>query len=240
MRGTILLSSAALAVGIAVGGWFVGWGFLHGRSTDRYVTVKGVSEREVTADVALWSLQFVSTDDDLKKAQESIQASKKKVVAFLNEHGIESSEIDVQQLTVKDLLADPYRQGAVMSRYVIEQTLMARTDDCEKMEAASQNVDKLVEAGVVLSSRGMDSGPSYIFTRLNDLKPEMIAEATAEARRAAEQFARDSGSKTGKIRKANQGVFVIRARDRSPGVSEAGQLHKSVRVVSTIEYYLED
>jgi len=87
---------------------------------------------------------------------------------------------------------------------------------------------------------GMGGGPTYRFTRLNDLKPEMIAEATAEARRAAEQFARDSDSQLAGIRRANQGVFVIQARDQAPGLDEGSQPDKTVRVVSTIEYYLED
>ena len=86
----------------------------------------------------------------------------------------------------------------------------------------------------------MGGGPTYLFTGLSPLKPEMIAEATAEARRAAEQFAEDSGSTIGKIRQANQGVFVILARDRAMGVSEESQVNKTVRVVSTVEYYLKD
>jgi hypothetical protein len=78
-----------------------------------------------------------------------------------------------------------------------------------------------------------------VFTRLNDLKPAMIAEATANARAAAEQFARDSGSAPGDIRQANQGVFVILPRDQAPGINESSQLQKIVRVVSTVQYLLD-
>jgi len=93
---------------------------------------------------------------------------------------------------------------------------------------------------VLSSTHGPTSGPTYLFTRLNDIKPNMIAEATASARKAADQFALDSGSKISGIRRANQGVFVIRPRDQAPGITEANQLNKTVRVVSTIEYYLRD
>jgi hypothetical protein len=148
----------------------------------------------------------------------------------------------VQGLTVNDVLANPYRSGGpVENRYIVNQTLMVRTEDPDEVRRASQDVGELVEEGVVLGANmGPEQGPTYLFTRLNDLKPEMIAEATASAREAAERFAADSGSELGGIRHANQGVFVIQARDRAPGVMAESQLHKTVRVVSTVEYFLVD
>ena len=230
-----------LAIEIAVAGWFVGDGFVKGRSADRFVTVKGVSERDVQADVALWPLRFVATDDDLGKAQSTIKQSHQHVLAFLKRYDIDPEAAEIQRLEVNDLLANPYRSGSTQSRYIITETLMVRTEDTGTIEKASQAVGELVDAGVVLSSSGgPSSGPTFLFTGLNELKPEMIAEATAEARRAAEQFAKDSGSKIGSIRRANQGVFVILASDRAPGIMEGSQRQKTVRVVSTIEYFLED
>ncbi len=230
-----------VAIGIAVAGWFVGYGFRVGRATDRFVTVKGVAERNVQADVALWPLRFVATNDDLSRAQADIKRSEKEIVAFLDRHGIDPGAVQVQGLEVTDLLANPYRSGPTQSRYIITQTLMVRTQDTERIRLASQDIGELVDAGVVLSSLGgPGSGPTYLFSGLNDLKPEMIAEATQEARRAAQQFARDSGSQLGGIRQANQGVFVILPRDRAPGIVEESQLEKTVRVVSTVDYYLED
>jgi len=230
-----------VAVGIALAGWFVGHGFRVGRASDRFVTVKGVAERNVQADVALWPLRFVATDDDLSRAQADIKRSEKEIIAFLDRHGIDQTAAQLQGLEVTDLLANPYRSGPTQSRYIITQTLMVRTQDTERIRLASQDIGELVDAGVVLSSLGgPGSGPTYLFTKLNDLKPEMIAEATQEARRAAQQFARDSGSQLGGIRQASQGVFVILPRDRAPGIVEEGQLEKTVRVVSTVDYYLED
>jgi hypothetical protein len=236
MRGAIFL-----AIGIAVAGWFVGDGFVKGRAADRFVTVKGVAERDVQADVALWPLRFVATNDDLRQAQATIKQSHQHVLAFLEKHGIDPAAAEVQRLEVNDLLANPYRSGSTQSRYIITETLMVRTEDTGTIEKASQAVGELVDAGVVLSSTGgPTSGPTFLFTGLNELKPVMIAEATAEARRAAERFANDSGSEIGPIRHANQGVFVILARDRAPGIMEESQMQKTVRVVSTIDYFLED
>ena len=195
---------------------------------------------DVEADIALWPLRFVSTNDDLGKAQAGIKKSHAATIAFLKKHGIDPASASVQKLEVQDLLANAYRSGPVESRYIIAETLMVRSSDPVTIEKASQELGELVEAGVVLSSMGgRDSQPTYLFTRLSELKPEMIAEATAEARRGAEQFAKDSGSRIGRIRRANQGVFVILARDRAPGIMEESQLGKTVRVVSTIEYYLK-
>jgi hypothetical protein len=232
-------SLALVAVGIALSGWFVGQGFVQGRTADRFVTVKGVSERDVLADIALWPIQFAATDDELGRAQARIRESQEKVFAFLAAHGIEAGAVQVHRLSVQDLYANAYRSGPVQSRFIIQQTLMVRSTEAERIEKASQDVGALVDAGVVLSSDGpMSNAPTYLFTRLSEHKPAMIAEATAAARRAAEEFAADAGSRIGQIRRANQGVFVILARDRAPGIEEQGQREKTVRVVTTIEYLL--
>jgi hypothetical protein len=239
-RFAYILSALILAAGIAVAGWQVGRGIIHFRAADRYVTVKGVSERDVTADVALWPIRFVSTDDDLRKAQTRIKQSKEAILEFLKRQGIPPAAAQVQRMDVTDVLANPYRSGETRSRYIISQTLMVRSSDPALIHKASQAIGELVDAGVVLSSTGGPSeGPTYLFTGLNRIKPEMIAEATAGGREAAEQFARDSGSKVAGIRQANQGVFVILPRDRAPGIVEGSEISKTVRVVSTIEYYLQ-
>lgn len=241
MRNSNLTAALIVAVGLVLAGFFVGRGFHQGRASDRYVTAKGVAERDVVADIALWPLRFVATSDDLAAAQAEIKENHQKILAFLEKHGIDPAAVQVKRMAVNDLLANPYRSGPVQSRYIVEQTLMVRTPECKTVAAASQAVGELIDGGVVLSSSGgPESGPTFLFTRLSSLKPEMIAEATSRAREAAEQFAKDSGSVIGKIRKANQGVFVILARDRAPGIQEAGQLNKTVRVVSTLEYYLKD
>jgi hypothetical protein len=231
-----------VAVGIVLCGWFVGRGFVNARTADRTVSVKGVAERDVMADIALWPLRFTSTDDNLARAQEKFESSRKAVVAFLQEHGIDASHVELQSFDVNDVLANPYRGGGeVTSRYIITGTLMVRVEDPGLVRTASQDLGSLVSGGVVFSSQGgYASGPTYLFTRLNDFKPEMIAEATASAREAAEQFANDSGSDLGGIREAYQGVFQILPRDRAPGVMEESQMNKTVRVVSTVVYSLED
>lgn len=240
-RNNSTLAGLLIAVGVALAGWFVGHGFVTGRVADRYVTVKGVAERDVLADLALWPISFVSTDDDLARAQREIERGRRAILAFLSRSGIDSTQVELQRLEVNDLLANPYRSGPTESRYIITQTLMVRSAEPDRIQAASQSVGDLVAAGVVFSSSAArGSGPTFLFTRLNEHKPAMIAEATASAREAASQFAVDSGSRLGGIRHARQGVFVILPRDRAAGVMEQSQLHKTLRVVTTIEYRLAD
>ncbi len=232
----------ALAIAVVAGGWFIGDGFARARLGDRFVTVKGVSEREVDADLALWPLSYVATSDDLGQAQAKIESSRRKVMRFLYAQAIDTSQVELQDLQVADRLANPYgQQGNTTSRYIITQRLMVRSSDPSVVLAAHQKVGALVEAGVVLGSgTGYgDNTPTFLFTRLNDLKPEMIAEATGRAREAAAQFAKDSRSRLGGIRRANQGVFVILPRDQAPGIQEERQLHKVLRVVTTVDYYLK-
>ena len=236
------VAAAVLAVGLIVAGFFVGHGFARGRSTDRYVEVKGLAEREVTATLALWPLRFSAASNDLADAQAQITRGHKAVLAFLERNGIPAGATELQNLQVTDSLTNRFGPERSGPRFIIEQTVMVRSDQPEVVQAASQKVSELVSAGVVLSSGGdygPFGGPTFIFNGLNELKPAMIAEATASARSAAEQFAGDSGSRLGGIRQANQGVFVILPRDQAPGVNEGAQLRKTVRVVSTIQYFLE-
>lgn len=230
-----------LALGLVLGGWLIGHGFERGRASARYVEVKGLAEREVTADLALWPLRYVSTGDDLAATQAQITRNTRQVFAFLGRHQIDTTSVQLQALEVSDAFANRFPGERGGPRYVIQQTVIVRSSNPQVVMAASQRVSELVGSGVVLSSTGEYGvgGPTFIFTKLNQLKPSMVKEATANARAAAEQFAADSRTALGGIRQANQGVFVILPRDQDPGVNEGAQLQKVVRVVSTVQYFLE-
>ncbi len=236
-----LIRPTILAVGLALAGLFVGGGFARGRAADRYVTVKGISEREVQADLAIWPLRIVAASDDLAAANAQLQQSLQKIRAFLTAQQIDATQATLQDFSVMDAQTNQYSGGATAgSRFVIRQTVVVRSTKPGLISAASQKVSELVNAGVVLSSGGEygNGGPTFVFTGLSKLKPEMIAEATARARESAEQFARDSKSGIGGIRRASQGIFEILPRDQADGITEASQIVKTVRVVSTIDYAL--
>lgn len=241
-RSALVVPAMLVGAGLALGGWLAGQGFVQARTADRVVTVKGIAEREAQADIAIWPLRITAADDDLGRAQAELKASIAEINAFLARYGLDPQAVTLQAFSVSDADTNQYGGGPrAGSRFVISQTLVVRSTEPDKVRAASEKVGELVSAGVVLSSGGDygTSGPTYVFTGLNALKPAMIAEATARAREAAEQFARDSASSLGGIRRANQGVFEILPRDQAPGMTEGGQIAKTVRVVATIEYSLE-
>ena len=239
------------AIGFAVGGLFIAAAlafaavefsraFVAARTADRVVTVKGLAERDVKADLALWPLQYTTTNDDLSAALAKIAADEAAVRAFVGDGGIAADAISVQGFSVVDQLAQRYRSGPVQSRYIVSQTLLLRTGDVDAVGALAQQVGKLVEAGVILSGDNNQGGPIYLFTKLNDIKPGMLAEALTSAREGAAKFAEDSGAEVGGIRRARQGIFQMLPRKPAPGRDEAGQINKTVRVVSTIDYRLVD
>jgi hypothetical protein len=235
------LPAAVIALGLALGGLAVGSGFARARAADRYVTVKGVAEREVRANLAIWPLRVVGADNDLSAANKKVAANIAGVRQFLARHGVDTTQVQLAEFSVSDALAAEYGpERQPTNRYIIRQTMLVRSNQPDRVLAASQQVSELAAIGVVISSGGgeMGGGPTFVFSGLNQLKPAMIADATARAREAAAQFARDSDSELAGIRQANQGVFEILPRDQAPGISQESQIAKVVRVVSTIDYYL--
>ncbi|MDX1458006.1 MAG: SIMPL domain-containing protein [Marinobacter sp.] len=234
-----VLPSVILAIALIISACLIMEGLTGLRTGDRFVTVKGVAEREVQANLALWPLRFIATGNTLPEAQAAAQASREAIIAFLNLQAIDTDAVELQRLDVTDTQATPYQNNTGQQRFIIRQTLMVRSMDIDKIQQASQGISELVDSGVVLSADYGPSGPTYLFKNLNEIKPAMIAEATAAAREAAQQFAQDAGTALGPLRRANQGIFQILPRDQAPGVQEAQQPVKTVRVVSTVEYYLE-
>ncbi len=231
------IASIVVAGGVAMAGKFVGDGIVQNRTADRYVTVKGLAERDVVADLSVWPITIVASGDQLEAVQADIDADIAALSGFLEQSGFAAADVSLGRIQVEDRVAagyyDPSRQ---QSRYTIRQPVVVRTDQVELVAETSRQLGEVVRQGVVMQDW---QGPSFLFTRLNDVKPDMIAEATAAAREAAQQFADDAGADLGDLRTANQGVFVILPRDEFPGASESEQLFKTVRVVTTVSYMLD-
>lgn len=241
----IVAAAVILAVGFAAAGFLTGRGFYMSRMADRFVTVKGLAERDVSADLAVWNMKITSTGDDLSSVQDRIDRDRDTLMAFLKAQGINEDEISLGRFSVTDLMAQEYRsERAETSRFILRYSVTVGSLDVAKIQKASGQIGELIRKGLVLAD---NAGPNYFFTKLNEIKPALIQEATKNARRAAEQFAADSGSRVGSIRRASQGVISIGARDGASQdpeeemYSNTGQkqIEKKVRVVSTINYFLE-
>jgi uncharacterized protein len=231
-RGAVL-AAALLGFGVAVAGGLVGRALYQARATERTVTVKGLAEREVDADLAFWPITFTATANELAAAQARIDRDAQRIRAFLRERGFEDAEVQAGPPTVTDRMAEGGYSNQGVERYVVRGLLTVRSPRIAKVQEASGDTARLVADGVALV-RDYEVRTQYLFTQLERIKPEMIAEATRDARRAAEQFAHDSGSRVGAIRTAQQGYFSVEDRDAfSPE-------RKKVRVVTTVQYLLED
>ena len=234
-----------LAFGLILGGWILGAQIKATRLGDRYVTVKGLVERKVKSDLAIWPLNYKEAGDDLSALYAKTEADKKTVLQFLDEQGIQSSEIELGVIRVVDTQANEYGgPNRAPHRYIVEQQVTVRTSRVDQVAAAAQKTLLLLQKGIILGGNP-GQGMAYKFTGLNAIKPDMITEATRNARAAADRFAADSGSKVGSIRTANQGVFSILPADQGGDTGDSGyggsdaSLMKTVRVVTSVEYYLE-
>lgn len=235
----IVIAAIILAIGMIGGGYAVSKGLISIRTADRFVTVKGLAEQSVMADIATWSLSFNAAGDDLNSVLATIEQHQAVIVDFLKEGGIIEEEISLGRFSVTDLLAQAYRNTEVsQGRFIMNAEVKVLTQKVEEIAALNRKKAALVRKGVVLTDNyGADGAPAYTFTSLNAVKPVMLAEATANAREAAAEFANHSGATLGGIRQANQGVFSILPADGSG--SEREQINKTVRVVATVEYFLE-
>jgi len=242
-RGNTVLG-VLLALGLIIGGWVLGSEIKATRLGDRYVTVKGLVERNVKSDLAIWPLTYKEAGDELGALYSKTESDKKTVLQFLSDQGIQTSEIGLGIIRVVDTQANEYGGGVrAPQRYIVEQQITVHTSRVDQVAAAAQKTLQLLQKGIVLGGNP-GQGLAYKFTGLNAIKPDMITEATRNARAAADRFAADSGSKVGSIRTANQGVFSILPADQAGDGAEGGygadaSLMKTVRVVTSVEYYLE-
>ena len=222
-----------LAVGLIGAGGLIGQGVVNARIGDRSVTVRGLAERDVQADLAVLPLRFTASGEVLSEVQAQIDAHLVIVRRFLAAQGYPADTVTLGRLEVADRRSREYGSQDGGPRFILAQTVIVRTTDVARVQATTRAMNDLVRQGVVLQDF---SGPSYIFTGLNEVRPTMIAEATASARTGAAQFAEDSGAPLGSIRQATQGSFEILPRE---GYGDASQSpDQRVRVVTTISYRL--
>lgn len=238
--------AAGISIGLIAGSAILGHSIESSKNIDRFVTVRGLAEKDVTADLAIWPIKVRAAGNNLNEVNRSADEARGKVLEFLAKNGIPADAVASQNVRVQDRQANDYNQNNNALRYIVEYTILIRSQDVEKVQKVSQMTDQLVAAGIVLSSQGNWDGnsPQFLFTQLNSVKPAMMADATKSAREAARQFAADSGSAVGTIRRASQGLFTIADRDQSvAGEGSGGQTlgsspNKRIRVVVTVDYFL--
>lgn len=232
--GLIIIGISILA-GLFLIGFFLKQSVKTFKGYDRTVTVRGLAEQEHLANVIIWPIQFTIASNNQQEIYKMLEENVEKVTQFLKERVISEDEISVDLPVVTDRFAQRWSgETGGQFRYVASQAVTVYSERVEDVREVMRDVGELGKEGVIISGDDYTLRTEYLFTRLNDIKPEMIEAATKEARKVAEKFAEDSNSELGKIKTATQGLFSISDRDRNnPHI-------KNVRVVSTIEYYLSD
>ena len=204
------------------------------RSYDRTVNVKGLCEREVMADKVIWPVVYRVMANDIQSVYDQTDRNNAEIVGFLKSGGIDASEITVSVPEISDKYATEYGSNDRAYRYIAKNVVTVCTSDVEKVMELMSRQSELLKKGIVSGGNDWENQVEFKYEGLNGIKPEMIEEATKNAREAAEKFAKDSGSHLGKIRTANQGTFTIESRDsNTPYI-------KKVRVVTSVTYYLKN
>lgn len=230
------LLGASIFLGLSVLGYLLAGAAIHFKEYERSVTVKGLSERELPADIVIWPIVFTEASNELGGLYASIDDSTKKIREFLIAKGIDSSEITASTPSITDKLAQQYNNNITKAefRYTAIQTVTVYSPKVDLVRKVMSELAELGKQGIAFTGGDFQNQTEYIFTGLNKIKPEMIQEATTKAREVALKFAQDSNSKLGKIKQASQGQFEINPRDKNnPHI-------KKIRIVSTVEYYLSD
>ncbi|MCX6852439.1 MAG: SIMPL domain-containing protein [Verrucomicrobia bacterium] len=231
MKSTSLLAALLLAMGIALGGYFVGQG-IRGHNKTSKIAVKGLAEKEVPASIAIWTLSYSATDDQLAEVDRKLAEGATLVKEFLTGAGFEEADIALQPPSLRDHSMETRDKDAQApaTRFSASQSVLLRTKKAQSVKAAVSATSTLMRKGLML---GTISEPRFFFEDLNSVKPGMIEEATKNARVAGEQFARDSNTQLGKLLNASQGWFQVLDRD------EATPERKIVRVIVEVEYEID-
>ena len=241
-RVAFLVASGIVALGMGAGSVALANGLVDMKRADREVTVRGVAQRDVTANSARWSVRYSHSEYALSDALAAVDRDTAAIRSFLGKQGFKGDMTRPSSANVS--VSDEYLKGEPSGRkiYTVGRTIAFHTTNVAGVQKVQANKDALAQQGLVVDS--VDA--RYEYTKLDTIKPEMIAEATRDARRAAEKFASDSGSSVGNIRSATQGYFSVSSRDAAASDDEYGSSGSTasspdqrVRVVTTIDYYLD-
>ena len=237
---TLILSLSLLA-GLYLAGQQIGEGTARFRADNRSLTVKGLAEQEVKADLATWNIAFRRAGNDYAQLQTDIKADKAAVQAFLTKQGFTAAEVQAQPTRTVDKLTNEYNnsQGEDKARFILTGKYTVKSKNVDGVAAAVGHLDELQAQGVLLDTDG-GANPSYALTNFNaELRPLLLDHATANAKGTAEQMAKKLGVKVGKLRSANQGVIQIFGADQENEFGGEGAMQKKLRVVSTFEFDLK-
>jgi hypothetical protein len=251
-KTTLIICTVILSLGLIGGGASIGKGIYRARMADRTVTLKGLAEKDVVSDLGLWDVNYREIGNDLVVLDQKIQKAHQSVTAFLKERGFTDQEISRTQIRIEDRFANVYNQNNPQStneyRYVVTAGTRVRSEKVDLIAKSVREVELLIQQGIMLTFDAslLSPNPSFYYTKLDSIRPEMMSLATKSAFIVAKQFANDSSSQLAGIQRANQGVFQVMSRDTSTMSADwnndqnaLGSILKKVRLVTTVVYQIK-
>jgi hypothetical protein len=241
-RIAVLGGAVILAAGFGMGSVALANGLVRMQRTDREVTVRGVAQRDVSANRANWSVNYSESAFTLAEALAATDRDTATIRAFLKQQGFAGTSTEPGSAginTSSEMIKDKPTGRTI---YSVSREIAFSTDNVAGVQQIERRKDALAQQGLVVGG----TYASFEYTLLDKIKPDMIGAATKDARQAAEKFADDSGASVGGIRSASQGYFSVSGRDAAGndegdggGSSTASSPNQRVRVVTTIVYYLD-
>lgn len=236
-KGDLAGAALLLAIGIAVAGYFISETLYKSKVALNIAEVKGLAERRVEADKAYWSIQYTVTGNsnaEMSTLYAQSEADREKVIELLEGSGFTEEEIKPGVINYLKREFRDENQKLVEEKHLLIGEIEVETSKVRMVSEGRAKLNTLIAQGLDVKN----NPPSYLFTQLNDIKPDMLKEATRNARLAANEFAENAGVKVGGIRSARQGGFII--RDVGEDYGDRNKIEKDVRVVTTITFFLTD
>ena len=217
-----------IAIAIIIGLWIAGTAYKYKFKSQENISVTGMAEKDFTSDLIVWSGFFSRSGIDLKAAYAVLKQDEATIKSYLNSKGISDSSIVFASITTnKDYQsqynADGVEVGRIFTGYTLMGSVRVESGDIVRVEKLSREITELLEKGIELNS----NAPEYYYTKLNELKIDLLAQASADAKTRAQTIAQNSGGSLGDLKKANMGVFQITGKNANEDFSYGGVFNTS-------------
>src|SRR5947209_7349862 len=240
-NGNIFNAGFALAVALVLSSIVLGWAYVHTKKNDQAITVTGSARKRIKSDLVVWRAGVSYQAADYRVANKSLTDSVPRIKQYLISKGVPESEITISAVSSTQLHGKDKEgnESSEITGYSLHQDVQVRSNDVDKIEKISREVTDLIKDGILLES----SAPEYYYTKIADLKIEMLAAASKDAKERAQQVASSTGSTIGSVRSAKMGVMQINAADSNEvtgeGVNDTSSLQKDITAVVNVSFAVD-
>jgi hypothetical protein len=235
------LNSAIIGLSILLTAFVLGNAFKNRNKHNDTISVTGLGSKDFVSDLIVWSGSFIQKDINLKDAYSKLDQDRARINAYMLSKGLKQENIVFTAVDINKEFDEVYDNNGnkIKSEFIgyrLNQTVQIESREVDKVENISREVSELINSGIEFYS----NQPQYYYTKLADLKIEMIAQATGDARQRAEKIAENAGSSVGRLKNADMGVFQIVAQNSSEDFSWGGSFNTSAkRKTATITVKLD-